>query len=127
VNLTALHARANELIGLPYAPKGRDPTSGVDCTWVLLELFRAGGHPLPNPGTTDEADEALALFGDRLEEVDRPEVGGLVVLYREDKADHAAVVVRHGYVIHACEGGVRRTRLAIYTGRSDARYYRAAV
>lgn len=127
LDFVALHRRADELLGAPFRAKGRDPATGVDCTWVTLELFKAMGHPLPDPGETDYAAEAFETFGDRLREVSHPSVGDLVVLYRAGFADHAAVVVRNDYVVHATAGmGVRRTKLAVYARGWNVRYYRAA-
>jgi len=119
LDLEALNARMNGLLGTPFEDNGRGAT--LDCTGLALELWRAGGVELPDPVDADRA--ADALIPGCVRELPGPELGCLVIVeHPTGPVDHVGVLLAPGIVGHATRGaGVVRTTLRTLIGRCDGR------
>lgn len=60
---TRTPARYLDLLRVPYARRGFDPKTGLNCFGMLLEWFRRRGYPEPALpwGSSDDALEAAAM------------------------------------------------------------------
>lgn len=85
-------------MGIPFEFMGRDPAQGLDCTGLILELFRRLGEEIHDPKDHHEACEGefVEVEGTRrladVIHVDTQATG---------LADHLAFYLGMGMVIHA--------------------------
>jgi cell wall-associated NlpC family hydrolase len=97
-----------DLLGKPYADKGRGPDA-FDCVGLLLEIERRIGNALPNY-KSDIHELALALAG-TWERVNDPQPGDGILIRSACPPWHIGVVCGAGYMIHAHpQCGVSRER-----------------
>lgn len=117
-----LERRANELLGVPYAHRGRDAAAGLDCWGVVAELYRACGVEVPDlvaieQDRTDDPEVLeywLGAYAHLFAEVPRTELlpGDLLALQGiRDHWSHAAVVLDRTWSLHTTRTtGVIRQR-----------------
>ncbi len=104
----------DELIGIPYVFRGRDPEVGLDCLGLVVEAFKCAGASFPDP---IEYQENWVEYGnDHLRE-NRPEswrpveepYEPLDVIFlrmnREKVPSHIGLHVGDGRVLHMPTGG----------------------
>lgn len=84
----------SDLIGCKYSEQGETREQGFSCLGLALEVYRRTGRPMRDP---------------RLEEVVLEECGPewpnlALVTYGDAFADHCAVYLGYGLVIHSAPG-----------------------
>lgn len=99
----------DELIGIPYLEKGRDPATGLDC-WGLFRVFyqRVLGITLPSYGETymhahdhDAMAEAMEThLPSAWVRVSEPRFGDGIRLRIDGKACHVAAYLGNGEMLH---------------------------
>ncbi len=103
----------DQLIGIPYVEKGRDPAVGLDC-WGLFRVFyqRFMGIELPSYGTAYEhAYDHVAMEAAINKDlpgawirVTEPQFGDGIRLRIDGKACHVAVYLGNGQMLHTQNG-----------------------
>lgn len=102
----------------PYHHQQRVKGAGVDCVWILLEIYRKFGYAMPRP-IPDDYDpgnysaewflhkseeiymEGVAKYATQLEKGEKPKIGD-VALYKVGYCvSHGAVIVGDNLAIHA--------------------------
>lgn len=99
-------------IGIPYAPGGRDPATGLDCWGLVRAVLAATGVVVPDyaawSGRDDDdaiADVAMTATGDpRWRPVDPPIPGDVALIRWRGLPMHAGVLVSPGHVLHVRAG-----------------------
>lgn len=96
--------------GIPYVDLGRTPDPGLDC-WGLVRWVKREreGVELPSLAGYARADrsETIARESERWADVtDAPRPGDVAVFNTRGRADHVALIVAPGLMLHVVEGGV---------------------
>lgn len=104
-----IDAVADTLLGIKYAPGGRDPRVALDCWGVVLEFYRrAYAIELPDPisveSATCEAAPVASLF--RPVPVEEAMPGDVAQFEpREDSpSGHLGILLRRRRVLHPIDG-----------------------
>lgn len=102
-----------DLIGIPFASKGRDPKTGLDC-WGLLRYVYESKLDIMLPSYADEyldandRKETLAAINRNLGadwvRVEVPRVGDAVRLRVDGDPCHVAVYIGRGLILHTQAG-----------------------
>ena len=116
-------SRGRQLIGTPYVKDGRDTEKGIDCTGLIIEMFKAAGISLPSDpimwrGRFKPIPRESSVAGDMvLIEVNNPRSGNEEV--------HLAIATSPRKVIHSVNTavGVVETRYP-FPGWKVKEYYR---
>lgn len=102
------------LMETPYAKRGRDPNTGLDCFGLVWHVYQALGTPIPAyeyPDVSSEWGRTIdANYHELWEKVERPEAGDVVRMYWLDPvANHVGVYLGEtagtGWVIHMTLNG----------------------
>lgn len=108
-----------DLIGVPFANRGREVATGLDCYGLAMEVFRRQGIELPEFWISCEdasrIDRTVAeeKNGGRWIRLERPEAPCLIVLrFNAFKLNHVGIYIGSGKMLHtARKTGVRIERL----------------
>lgn len=103
----------NNLIGIPYANKGRDPSVGLDC-WGLLREFYREYMGIDLPSYTDDYEDScdshsMAGAIDRYapeswKQVTEPMFGDAVLMRINGFCSHVGVYLQNGQMLHTQAG-----------------------
>jgi cell wall-associated NlpC family hydrolase len=127
-----------DYIGLPYADRGRDARTGLDC-WGLVRLFYAEQFGLDLPSHTERylsctaREQTAALVAHETARawyaVAAPHYGDVVALTVYGRPFHVGVVLNDGLFLHTLrpsQGAVIESlRAPVWAPRIDG-YYRHA-
>lgn len=98
----------NDLVGIPFAPKGRDPKIGLDCWGLVIEVYRRQRIALPKHliDPAEHAAVAAAIDGasrsGQWERVQQPEPFAVVVIRQHQSfVQHLGVCLGGGKFIHS--------------------------
>jgi len=113
-----------DLVGIPFVDRGRDPSTGLDCWGLARECFYRQGinvydYSISALAFSDIA-ETISLEKCRWNKIEVPEIGCLVLLRLEPNtwANHVGIYVGKGRFIHAYAGaGVCVDRLKHWKSR----------
>ena len=98
----------DDLLSVPFKWGGRD-MSGMDCYGIVVECCRRAGTPIKDPfmAITESVppEEAMRIRKQsiNLEEIEAPQVGG-IVFGEWGGRSHVGYIVERGKVLHAIEG-----------------------
>ena len=100
----------DDYCGIPYIPLGRTREPGFDC-WGLVRFVKREreGVDLPSLASYSPADraETIARESERWADVTAaPRPGDVAVFRTNGHADHVALIVAPGLMLHVVEGGV---------------------
>jgi cell wall-associated NlpC family hydrolase len=94
-------AHALKMVGKPYRYGGASPSSGFDCSGLILYSYKQAGKPLPR--STDSQRAAARPI-----KVSQLRRGDLLFFNQEGKKyGHAAIYVGDGRFVHAPSSGKR--------------------
>jgi cell wall-associated NlpC family hydrolase len=116
----ALRQAANQIIGTPYKPGGRDRMRGIDCVGLVLILADEGfGIQLPDPQTWNEAELEASDFYAAFELLPKGELlqeGDVMCRYnlRRAGSGHIGMVVGRNVVHMHDKVGAIRTPLSAF-------------
>jgi cell wall-associated NlpC family hydrolase len=105
----AVVAEAMSWLGTPYHTGAHVKRVGVDCAWLLIEVYAAEGlierfDPGYYPGDwhLHRADERyLGFVLERAREVDAPDVGDIVLMRFGRAFSHGAIYLGDGLILHS--------------------------
>lgn len=116
----------SDLVGVPFVRGGFDPSRGLDCLGLVLEVLKRAGRPLRvdfdfSPGWRGRVLAAFEEHVGAFAEIPRhhANTGDLVVVYDEPGEQlHVAVMLTRSSLIHATKTvGVAVQKLARFEGR----------
>lgn len=108
---------AEDLVGVPFRPGGRDPATGLDCVGLLLAALDHAGFAAPvvpaGPWRRLSHEDALALLpAHGFTPASGQTAAGDVLIVRAGPGQrHVLVQGRGDYAVHA-HAGLRRTCLS---------------
>ena len=108
-----------DLIGVPFANRGRDPKTGLDCYGLAMEVFKRQGIELPEFWIScEDASRINETVGTekangRWARIERPKAPCIIVLrFNNHQWNHVGVYIGSGKMLHtARKTGVRIERL----------------
>lgn len=133
MNPDRLAAAARALVGTRFRPRGRDPSTGLDCVGVLAAAFSACGVvdrlPRDYPLRHRRAPETGALAaGLGLVACTRPPAAGDVLMLRVDPLQfHFAIATGPATIVHAHAALQRVVEGPLPAGWPLAGQWRAAI
>ena len=117
----------NDLIGVPFVSRGRDPKTGLDCWGLVMEVGKRFGKNIPDFLVDAHDSKQIGVIHAFVEKdwtkTDHPQPGAVIGLRLDraclpDVTQHYGVCLDTRRFIHAMEGvGVVVTRL-------DHRFFR---
>lgn len=127
----AIVAEARTWLGTPYHHMGHVKGAGVDCAWLLIEVYSAVGaierfDPgyYPQDWSLHRGEERYLNFVlERATEVQEPRLGDLVVMRYGRTFSHGAICIGDGQIIHSyLHRGCEVAELAEFSGRRQQFY-----
>lgn len=98
----------DDLIGIPFLPKGRDPKTGLDCWGLVVEVFRRSRIALPEHLIDPSEHAAIAAAiskassSGQWEKIEQPEPFAVVVIRQHPEWEqHLGVCLGSGKFIHS--------------------------
>ena len=95
--------RARTLVGTPFRPQGRAPTSGVDCIGLIVAVYRLDPSTVPDDYrlcSPQRGGELLDAIRARFRPIARAEPGHLVLMRIGSRQWHLGVRTERG-IVHA--------------------------
>jgi cell wall-associated NlpC family hydrolase len=94
--------RARSLIGCPFRPQGRDPSSGLDCVGLVCAVFGIPSEAVPRDyrmrgGGFERLTSEVARF---FHSVRVPTAGDIVIFQVAADQPHLGILTKRG-IIHA--------------------------
>jgi hypothetical protein len=96
----------NDLIGIPYKPRGRNK-DGMDCLGIAIEVLRREGITMPDVFYPDTEIETNKRVMEGLEssipniKLDRPEKNCIIEFFVHGEPSHIGVYLENDEFIHA--------------------------
>lgn len=117
-------------LGCKYAPRGRDPKTGLDCYGLVICIFGDLGLRLPDPGYAGADLETNKKMLESLEraipsvKLEKPERGCVIEFIVSGEPSHVGIYMGSGDFIHVSErSGVVVDKLRRWNKRVKG-YYR---
>lgn len=97
---TSVASRSMQYIGTPYVWGGNDPTSGIDCSGFVKELYGEIGIRLPRTAAEQ------ALVGQPIARLQDLQAGDRLYFWdgKRGKIGHTGIYLGKGYFIHSSHG-----------------------